>query len=186
MLSPYYEDYMTTPISADDLRLWALLRAEISARGKNVARFWNVTHTLERFSEVYGREFEMPRKTKKDVNDGNAGKSDRPLVYWHNVKLDDADVDGAGELSGSEDRMAAMLFGLACAGHSAGWKPVDDGASCMAYIVQGNVSPGTRAVGITGYASNYPDALASVLYKYYVVLGEQFPEPRENTPSRFR
>lgn len=128
----------------------------------------------------------MTRKTTRDQEKKTTSRATPPQVDWINVRIDDGMVADLEERFSTEGDVAGWLLALMSETENFYLKyDAKSDAYSAGHIADDPNVPGRRC-GLSGWASTPYDAIRALLYKWYVLLQQEWPEAVERTESKFR
>jgi hypothetical protein len=189
MKTLYPEDFLpgwAMPSAAVHLSVWCAEFAYLSRRKPHESLYFSSIKMKAFWSE---RGYDMPRK-QNSSGKANSGKFEAPkkreAVRWINVNLDDDDGARLSEQDYTLDSLAAGFLALCLEGWDVSLKRHGVDGSIMATAIIDDPHNDSGRVGLSGWSDNFPDAIASLLYKIEFKLDGGLPTPSDTPKRRFR
>jgi hypothetical protein len=185
----FYEDYFPAPMSPVILREARVLAADMCELRTGILSYRRLMFYLVTFRQKtihILKEGHTVSRAKRSTQTDGQGTAARGNVEWVNVSLPDEVAAAMEQFYGDESVVAQWVLVLATRGQQLFVKRQGESGSFMAgFIAEHPDYPGVL-MGVTGWSDNPYDALRSLLYKWFQVLCEEWPEPGQAFSQRFR
>lgn len=185
--APFYSNRagnMASACVAEAAREIALCVAETKTKRFRNTKYIPVKAIVSTY--IYEGEMRMKQNGKKPKTSTGSGNSSYggAALRWCNVVLSDEDATKLDEDAVEISLLAVDLVTLAIAGFDVSLRRTDDGDTCQCTIIGNDPYVTGGRAGMSGWASNYEDAIRAVLYKWFVVCGQEFPPPSQSNAGR--
>jgi hypothetical protein len=189
MFSVYFEDHLDIPynlaVRSAHRRLFHLLQ-QYKTVGQHNASILIDLVTIRYVCTYIWKDFPVTKKRGDNArSDSENGYSKAP-VTWVNVSVGEADVPAIQERYADDYETAGYLLALCAFATNVFVKYDKKTDSFCAGIIAPDVDNGGGQKGLSGWSDNPLDAVRALLFKWYQILEEAWPEIDDTPRSRFR
>lgn len=128
----------------------------------------------------------MATKRNKSSESNAKSRSDFQPVSWVNVSLPDDAGAAIQEFYADDYQTAGYLLAMCVFATNVFVKFDEKTQSYCAGLIAPDPDVEGSVKGVSGWSDNPLDAVRALLFKWYHVLGEHWPEQQEGSRSRFR
>jgi hypothetical protein len=185
----YYEDHFPVPytkaMQAAHQRLTRLLGC-YRLHAADAPPVHTNFITIREICKYIWKDFPMAKRTAKTGQRNTNSREGFQPVQWVNVPLSDDAVPAIQEFYADDYQTAGYLLAMCVFATNVFVKYDEKTASYCAGLIAPDEKVEGRVMGVSGWSDNPLDAVRALLYKWYHVLGECWPDEVEKPRSHFR
>jgi len=185
----YFEDFLDVPynltVRSTHLRLFHLLQQYKTVDAQNASIITDFI-AIRYICTYIWKDFPMTKKRGNTPRPETESGYTRTPVTWVNVGLNDDAGLQIQQHYADDYETAGYLLALCLFATNVFVKFDAKTESFCAGMIAPDVEQGGAQKGLSGWSDNPLDAVRALLFKWYHVLGETWPEQDETPRSKFR